>query len=69
VEGEAFVTIEPLPHLGIPMGGVIVEDDVDGFSRRHFGVDGVEEADELLMAVALHVATDGSPVAARCRIR
>ena len=40
------------------MGGVIVEDHVDDLSRRDLGLDGVEEADELLMAMALHVAAD-----------
>ena len=35
--------------------GVVVEDDVDGLVRRHLALDAVEEADELLMAVALHV--------------
>ena len=31
---------------------------MDGLVRRKFGLDGVEEADEFLMAVALHVAAD-----------
>ncbi len=42
------------------VGGVIVEDDVDHFAGRHLGLDRVEEADELLMAMALHVAADDS---------
>ena len=37
---------------------VIVEDHVDGLVRRHLALDAVEEADELLMAVALHVLPD-----------
>jgi hypothetical protein len=40
------------------MGGIVVKDGVDGLSLRHLGFDGVEEADKLLMPVALHVATD-----------
>lgn len=32
---------------------IVVEDDVDGLVLRQFGLDGVEEADELLMAVTL----------------
>ena len=40
------------------VGGVIVEDDVDGLAGGNLALDGVEEADELLMAVALHAAAD-----------
>src|SRR5262245_20207262 len=58
VEGEALMAIEPSPHPGVLVSGVVVEDDVDGLAGRHFGVDGVEEANELLVAVALHVAAD-----------
>ena len=29
VEGEAFVPAEPCAHLGVLVGGVVVEDDVD----------------------------------------
>ena len=44
------------------VGGVIIDDGVDRFVGRDFGLDGVEEADELLMAVALHVAPDHGSV-------
>ena len=56
------MTIKPGPDLGMLMGGVVVEDDVDGLVRRDLGVDHVQEADELLMPVALHVAPDDRPV-------
>jgi hypothetical protein len=62
VEGEAFVPSEPLPHLGMLVGGVVVEDHVDGLCSGNLGLDGVEEADELLMAMALHVAADDRAV-------
>ena len=39
------------------MGGV-VEDHMDALAGRDIGLDGVEEADELLVAVALHAAPD-----------
>ena len=43
------------------MSGVVIEDDVDCLAGRHLGVDSVEEADELLMPVTLHVpANDGA---------
>ena len=62
VEGEARVPVEPGAHLGVLVGGVVVEDDVDGLARRNLGVDGVEEADELLVAMAGHVTADDGAV-------
>ena len=44
------------------VGDVVVEDDVDHPAGRHLGLDRVQEAHELLMAVALHVAADDGPV-------
>ena len=44
------------------VGDVVVEDDVDHLAGRHLGIDRVQEAHELLMAVALHVAADVGPV-------
>jgi hypothetical protein len=52
VEGEARVTIEPGAHLGVLVGGVVVEDEMDELAGRDLRLDGVEEADELLVAVA-----------------
>src|SRR5262249_45424712 len=49
---------EPRLDLGMLVGGVVVDDHVDDLARRHFGLDGIEETDELLMAVALHTAAD-----------
>ena len=37
-------------------GGVVVDDGVNHLAGGDLALDGVEEADELLMAVALHVA-------------
>lgn len=62
VEGEALMAVEPGPNLGVLVSGIVVEDDVDGLGGRHLGVDGVEEADELLMPVALHVAADDGAI-------
>ena len=58
VEGEALVAAEPGAHLGMLVGGVVVEDHMDALAGRDIGLDGVEEADELLVAVALHAAPD-----------
>ena len=52
------MAIEPLSNLWMLVSRVIVEDGVDRLSRRNLPFDGVQEAHELLMAMALHVATD-----------
>ena len=61
----AFTLIALLPELGkmsrkqiAAPWAAIVEDDVDHLAGRHLGLDRVQEAHELLMAVALHVAAD-----------
>ena len=47
------MAVEPRADLRVLVRGVVVEDGVDRLAGRHRGLDGVEEADELLMAVAL----------------
>jgi hypothetical protein len=64
VEDEAFVPVEAGADRGMLVGGVVVGYDVDHFASQHFGPDRVEEADELLMAMALHVAADDGAVEA-----
>ena len=49
-------------HLRMLMDGVVVEDRVNDLADRNFCLDGVEETDELLMAVTLHVAADDRAV-------
>ena len=44
------------------VGGVIVGDGMDQFAGRHGGLDGVEEADELLVAMLLHAAADDAAI-------
>jgi hypothetical protein len=62
VEGPASMAGEPLTHLGMFVGGVVVDDGMDRHSPRHPRLDGVEESDGLLMAVTLHVVADDSAV-------
>src|SRR5271155_2627331 len=62
VEGPAWMARDPLPHGGMLVGGVIVEDGVDGFASGNLALDRVEETDELLVAMALHVAADHGSV-------
>jgi hypothetical protein len=52
------VASEPGDHLGMFVGGIVVEDGVDGLLRRNRFLDAVEEADERLMAMALHTSAD-----------
>src|ERR1700683_4308604 len=56
VEGPARMTDEPGLDLGVLMGRVIVEDGVDQLAGGDRALDGIEEADELLMRVPLHAA-------------
>ena len=58
MEDKAGVPVEPGADPGVLVGGVVVEDDVDDLAGRDVGVDRIEEANELLMAVALHAAAD-----------
>ena len=44
--------------LGCLCGRVVVEDHVDDLAGWHVALDGVEEADELLMPVTLHAVPD-----------
>ena len=62
VEGPARMPLEPGKDLGVLVGRVVVEDHVDFLAGRDAALDLVEEADELLMAVALHVPADHGPV-------
>src|SRR5688572_4615633 len=52
------MTLQPGHELGVLVGGVVVEDDLNQLDWGYFGLDGVEEADELLMEMALHAAAD-----------
>src|SRR5712671_883388 len=53
---------QPCLYLGMFVGRVVVDDGVDRHSHRHLRLGGVEEADELLVPVALHVAADDGAV-------
>src|SRR6187401_3191328 len=58
VEGEARVSVEPLTHFRMLVSGVVVEDHVHDLSDRHLRLNGVQEADELLVTMALHASAD-----------
>ena len=44
------------------MGSVVIDDGMDRLSLWHPRFDGVEEADELLMAVSFHVLPDDGAI-------
>src|SRR3546814_15212077 len=46
---------EPLLDLVLLVCGIVVEDHVDRLACGYFTLDPIEKADELLVAVALHV--------------
>ena len=45
-------------NLWMLVGGVVVHDGMDQLACGHLGLDGIEEADELLVPMALHAAAD-----------
>lgn len=58
MEYPSGMTRQPCLDLGMFVGGVIVDDGMDHLTCRNGALDLVEEANELLMAVTLHVLTD-----------
>src|SRR5262249_48704135 len=49
---------KPFADLGMPVRGIVVDDRVDRLSLGNVRVNLIEEADEFLMPMALHVAAD-----------
>jgi hypothetical protein len=62
VEGPARMPGKPCAHLRMFVSGVVVDDGMDWLLLRHLCLDGIEEADELLMAVVLHVVPDDGAI-------
>ena len=62
VEGPTRVTLQPLQHFWVLVGGVVIDDGMDQLAYRNRRLDGVEEADELLMPMALHTTADHASV-------
>ena len=53
---------QPLAHLWVLVGRIIVDDGMDHFSPGDLLLDRVEEADELLVAMVLHVAANDGAI-------
>ena len=62
MKGPAWVSLQPGAHLGVFMGGIIVEHGMDELFGGYLALDGIEKANELLVSMALYVATDHSAV-------
>ena len=58
VERDARVASLLVNDLGVLVGRVVIEDLVHGLAGRDDFLDGVEKADELLMAMALYATAD-----------
>ena len=56
------MTGEPGAHLGMLVGGIVVEDHVHHLADRHLTLNGLQEAEEFLVTVALHTAPDHGAV-------
>ena len=58
VEDPSRVISQPLLHLGMLVGSVVIQDDVDDLTGRGLPLQGIEELDEFLMAMAFHAAAE-----------
>lgn len=62
MEHPARMPLKPGQHLRVFVGGVVIDNCVDDLAGWNLRLDGVEEADELLVAMALHVFAGHSAV-------
>ena len=62
MERPAQMIGQPFEDVGLFVSGVVVDDGVDDFSGRDGPLDGVEEANELLVAMPFHAASDHGSV-------
>ena len=62
MEGPARMPRRPGAHRGVLVGGEVVEDGVHALVGRHLALNGVQEANDLRVAMALHAAPDHGSV-------
>ena len=58
VKVKAGVALEPGPDLGVLVGRVVVDDQMQIEQFRGVAVDGAQKAQKLLMAMAAHAFAD-----------
>src|ERR1700733_3343271 len=52
------MVFDPFKNLGVLVSGIVVDDHMRRLLLGHLGINDVEEADELLLAMALHTLAD-----------
>jgi hypothetical protein len=62
VKSPTRMQSKPCAHLGMFVSDIVIDDGVDSLSLGHLRLDGIEKANELLMAMALHVASHNRAV-------
>ena len=62
MEHPAGKARQPLTHLWMLVGRIVVDDGVDRLFDGDLRLDRIEEADELLVAMALHVTANDSAI-------
>ena len=62
VEDEAWMFVDPFDDFRVLVSSIVVDNDMDGLFLWHPGIDGIEEANELLMAMALHALAKDLPL-------
>lgn len=62
MQNEARMFGQPLPHLGVTVGSVVIEDQMQFPVLREFAIQAFEETKELLMAMRLVALTDHAPL-------
>ena len=62
MEGPARMPREPRLDLWMLVSGVVVDHRLNQLAGRNVTLDGVEEADELVMPMTLHAASDHGAV-------
>ena len=58
VEHEPGMVFDPFKNFGMLMSGIVIDDHMNRFHLGHPGIDDIEEADELLMAMTLHALAE-----------
>lgn len=58
MEDEARMAIEPDANVGMLVGGIVVENDMDDLTDRNLSLEGVQKSNEFLKTMTLHVAAD-----------
>ena len=62
LEHPAGMAPQPLAHLWMLVGRIVVDDGVDRLFHGDLRLDRIEEANELLVAMALHVAANDGAI-------